>query len=333
MAILKPDEALLPVLPIMQRHGATCTPEEFHAAVNVTFHQFESEVYDQEHVDMWNSLPQQFSLFADDCLRRYPDAPAKMRMLDIGCGTGLASQCMLNSSLKPRIQSIDLLDTSSQMLRQASKRAEGWKIKGSIRTYEGLIDALPRDNRYELIVTCSVLHHVPDLPHFADEVKRRQTPGGIFLHMQDPNGDYSSDPELEKRSAEFSKKLLPESFYRFTPERVAGKLRRIITGKQKEDHTFKTNRALVESGIVKTPLAIAEIYAITDIHVADGNGISIRQMESWMPDYELLTTRSYGFFGVLWDTLPPNLRKVEEELIEKKAPNGLHVGAAWKLKN
>ena len=91
-------EALRPILEIMRRHGAQCTAEEFHAAVNVTFHNFESEVYDQEHVDMWESLPQQFDLFADDVLHSVPALPASLLVLDIGCGTRLASHCILQSA-------------------------------------------------------------------------------------------------------------------------------------------------------------------------------------------------------------------------------------------
>jgi 2-polyprenyl-3-methyl-5-hydroxy-6-metoxy-1,4-benzoquinol methylase len=314
----------------MKRHGAQCGPAEFHAAVNVTFHQFESEVYDTEHADMWNSLPQQFALFAQDCLHQQRYSPQSMRVLDIGCGTGLASQSLLNSVLGERIASVDLLDTSSEMLRRAGKRAAGWRVP--VETHEGLIDALPPGRKYDLIVTCSVLHHVPDLAHFVDEVRKHQAEGGIFLHLQDPNGDHANDPELKKRMAEFSRKLLPETLYRFTPKRVYGKLHRVLTGTDVEDYVFKTNQKLLQSGIVTSPLTVQEIYAITDIHVADGDGISICKMKAWMADYELLSTRSYGFFGVLWDTLPPRLRVVEEQLIQAGAQNGLHVGAAWKLK-
>jgi ubiquinone/menaquinone biosynthesis C-methylase UbiE len=280
---------------------------------------------------MWNSLPQQFALFAQDCLERYPDAPRAMRVLDIGCGTGLASQSLLKSALGERIKSVDLLDTSSEMLRQAAKRAATWSVP--VETHEGLIDALPPGRTYELIVTCSVLHHVPDLAHFAGEVRGHQADGGIFLHLQDPNGDYAADAELKKRTAEFSKKLLPEGCYRFTPKRIVEKLQRTLGGRQAEDYVSKTNRKLLQSGIVTSPLSVLEIYAITDIHVADGAGISIDRMKAWMPDYELLSRRSYGFFGALWDSLPPRLRVTEEQLIKSGAQNGLHVGAAWKLKS
>jgi hypothetical protein len=58
------------ILEIMCRRGVRVGATEFQTAVNITFHEFESEVYDQEHSDMWNSLPQQFELLVGDCLRQ-----------------------------------------------------------------------------------------------------------------------------------------------------------------------------------------------------------------------------------------------------------------------
>jgi ubiquinone/menaquinone biosynthesis C-methylase UbiE len=108
---------------IMLRHGARCTPIEFHAAVNVTFHNFESQAYDQEHADMWGSLPRQFALMIGDCLQQHPDTPKELRVLDIGAGTGLASHCLLGTRIGPRIKTIDTLDSSPAMLKQALRRS------------------------------------------------------------------------------------------------------------------------------------------------------------------------------------------------------------------
>lgn len=63
------DDPLAPLAEIMRRHGVRCSAAEFHAAVNVTFHRFEAEEYDQLHRDMWDSLPQQIALLSGDCQR------------------------------------------------------------------------------------------------------------------------------------------------------------------------------------------------------------------------------------------------------------------------
>src|SRR5664279_699350 len=124
---------------IMDRHGVRCSLEEFHQSVNVLFHDFESEIYDQVHRDMWESLPRQFELLVGDWLRCDSYAPREIRLLDIGCGTGLASDCLLKTAIGDRIKTIDLLDTSQAMLQQTSLRASGWKEPSVC--HEGLLDS------------------------------------------------------------------------------------------------------------------------------------------------------------------------------------------------
>jgi SAM-dependent methyltransferase len=316
---------------IMQRHGAKCSVEEFHNAVNVTFHEFESEVYDSEHKCMWESLPRQFALLIDDWLAGLPQVPRDIRLLDIGCGTGLATDSIVKTRVGKNLQSISLLDTSPAMLRRASERGAQWPKTPSI--HQGLLDSLEGQSRFDLIITCSVLHHVPDVPAFLRDVRRLQAPNGVFLHLQDPNGDYLNDPELASRTAEFAKQRTPEWMRRIAPRRIMRRLVREVTGKQPDDYVSKTNRKLLENGVVESSLTVRELYEITDIHVLDGEGIPVSRMRTWMPDYDLISTRSYGFWGELWSDLPPGLRTREEELISSRAPNGQYVGGIWKLRS
>ena len=329
MDIRSKAEVFEAIAQIMERHAARSSPEEFHAAVNVAFHENESEIYDQEHADMWRSLPEQFRLLADDAKRLFPNNSGGLHLLDIGCGTGLATDCLLKTELGERIELVDLLDTSPSMLRRAVERSASWGRRRTV-AHQGLLDALPSDRKYEIIVTCSVLHHVPDLGGFLDTVRRYQAPGGVFIHLQDPNADALNDPQLQLRIAQLHKWKVPDSIARFSPKRIAGRIYREVTGKQRNDYLARTNRSLLQSGIVKTPLTIAEIFAITDIHAVKGRGISIKRMKSWMPDYECVSQRSYGHFGVLWSDLPAKWKLIEEQLTRDQALNGSWVAAVWR---
>ena len=317
-----------PVAEICSRHGVRCSTAEFHAAVNVAFHRFESEHYDELHQDMWRSLPKQVQLLAEDCLEA--GAPERIRMLDIGCGTGLATDSLLKSPLGARVESVDLLDTSAAMLGRAQARRQGWGKPGE--ALEGLVESLAGRKRYNLIITSSVLHHVPDLTSFLHAVTALQQdePSALFLHLQDPNGDFLNDPGLLERTASCASGKPPEWLARLHPRRVMGRLLREIKGEQDSDYISRTNQELIRKGFLRSPLTTAEIFAITDIHAQDGDGISIRQMKSLLPGYALISSRSYGFFGVLASDLAPVQRAEEEKLIREKAPNGLHVEAAWR---
>lgn len=312
----------------MRRCGAVCSPAEFHHAVNVIFHKFESEVYDEVHSDMWASLPAQFGFIVSDCLQA-ASLPQGISLLDIGCGTGLATDSILKSLIGNRISKIDLLDTSKCMLRQAGKRAKAWSPP--VQLHEGLAETL-EGRQFDVIITCSVLHHVPDLAQFLNTVRKLQKPGGIFIHAQDPNYDYLRDPDLTARIAQASARRSPEWLNRLAPQRVIGRLVREFKGQQGQDYVSKAIRELVRQGITPKPLSVLELYALTDIHAREGEGISVERIRSWLPEYELLTVRSYGFYGKLRSELPAALQKEEDRLIAARAANGFHVAAAWRLR-
>jgi hypothetical protein len=127
-----------------------------------------------------------------------------------------------------------------------------------------------------------------------------------------------------------SSRKAPEWVARLHPRRVMGRLLREMKGEQGSDYISKTNQELIRNGFLRSPLTTNEIFAITDIHAQNGDGISVRQMKSFLPDYALISTRAYGFFGVLSSDLTPDQRAEENRLILEKAPNGFHVEAAWR---
>lgn len=320
------NDPLAPVAEILSRHGGRCSASDFHAAVNVTFHQFESEHYDELHQQMWDSLPAQIALLAGDCLQK--GAPERIRMLDIGSGTGLATDCLLRTALGERVETADLVDTSPAMLARATARRKQWNKPGE--AIEGLVESLVGKKQYDLIITCSVLHHVPDLPSFLNAVSELQkdVPHAIFLHLQDPNWDFRNDTDFLSRQA--AEKKAPEWIARLSPSRIFSRLAREMKGEQGQDYISRTNKVLLEQGVIQSPLTVAELFAITDIHAQEDDGISIKQIEGWLPGYELVSKRSYAFFGKLSSELAPAQREQEEAWIGQGALNGGYVGAAWR---
>jgi 2-polyprenyl-3-methyl-5-hydroxy-6-metoxy-1,4-benzoquinol methylase len=322
------------ILPILERHGTSLSVEEFHRQVNLHFHAVESRVYDAIHRDMWASLPPQFQLLAQDVLPSCSTA-RNFTLLDIGCGTGLSTDLLMKTALGRRITEVCLLDTSQEMLGRALARSTAWGVRVEGRV--GKVSDLPV-KPFDIVVACSVLHHIPFLADFLAEIALRQCPGGVFLHLQDPNRDYRTDPQLLERSAELLRSeeanapsMATQLLSRWNPVRLA---RRIVSGPEL-DYIAEVNRSLKDAGILRSPLRDEQIWTITDIHDApdQSTGISLSEMRSWLDSYDVVSVRSYGFFGRPVSRLPRKFVRREVALREKNALNGHFLSASWRKKS
>jgi len=327
------DRSPLGVLaPLIPRYGVTCSLEEFQEAVNVVFHDMESSLYDEIHVDMWKSLPRQFQLLADDIA--IASSATDLRLLDIGSGTGLSAVQLLETSLGSRIKTVHLLDTSTKMLDQAREKLTAYPVQ--VETTHGPSSSLDAGSGFDVIVTSSVLHHVPDLADFCGTVCRLQRDGGFFVHLQDPNADSHGTHSRVARECEWKQRSssgLAHSLGRWAPQRLASSLVRRLIGRQNRTYIDRTNDELIARGVIRQPMSAIDIWAVTDIHIGSGQGISVLELKDLLPSHRLLATRSYGFFSVLENCLPDDLKAIERELIQQQSLEGCYVSAAWQKRS
>jgi 2-polyprenyl-3-methyl-5-hydroxy-6-metoxy-1,4-benzoquinol methylase len=317
-AATSPDH-LARLRPIMEAAGASLDAAAFHTAVNSIFHACGAPYYDKLHAHMWESLPQQLQLLASDFLSLYPPPNPKMSALDLGCGTGLAAELILQTRLGAFIRQVDLADPSQEMLDVAGMRESILAVRH--RMMRGTIHSLPARARYDVILACCVLQHVPDLPELLRQVSIRQQPGAIFLHLQDANLDHHDDPERVKRVER------QRNGGRARAARLFGRL-----GRGAATELSKINEELVRRNIVTRALTESEIRTVVDLCAEGMRAISIRQMKTLLPDYELVSCRSYAFFGVLASALSTRYRSQERALIAARAPNGSQIAGIWRKK-
>jgi SAM-dependent methyltransferase len=322
-AALAPDP-LARLIPIMEARGVKLPPSAFHGAVKVAFFAAGATAYDEVSRSLWESLPEQFQRLAGDYLSQYVPVSAKMSALDLGCGTGMSAELMLRTRFGAFVRQIDLLDPSQEMLdvcgtRESLRSIRHRPIRGSIRD-------LPARFHYDLIVAGCVLQHVPDLPDFLRQVSLRQKAGGIFLHVQDPNADALFDHERLERVERLARSL------RIRPSTLLKRLSAAGPWSRRSGRAVqfdRINEELLRSGVIAAPMTEAEIRLVADLPAHDGRGISLRHMATLLPDYQLVSARSYAFFGELISDLPPAYRKTERALIAQNAMNGGQVAAIW----
>jgi 2-polyprenyl-3-methyl-5-hydroxy-6-metoxy-1,4-benzoquinol methylase len=318
----------------MEKYGTTLPPDQFQQQLNIIFHRHEAKVYDVIHKPMWDSLPRQFALLADDLRRQKPALPERITMLDVGCGTGLASDLLLRTVIGPRIGHIDLLDTSTEMTRCCALRAGSWGVEHSFFT--GIMESLPANKSYDVVVACSLLHHLPDLHTFFSHLSSLQVEGGLFMHLQDPNGDGLQNDSLRHlmqarvEQLKQSAPLPPQPHAPSAPlMALIRRLKRAIFGSRDCNYLEKTNKDLLDAGIIARPMSASDIWAVTDLHVATGQGISLDKLKGMLPDYRLLSRRTYSFFGKLESELPLFFQKEESRLIDVCSKEGGQLAAVW----
>jgi len=111
---------------------------------------------------------------ADAIVRQVAPTRA-MKGLEYGSGTGL-----LSFMLRPHLGAITLIDTSAGMLEVADRKIAGTGDAG-MRTLriDLLTDTAPQE-RYDIVYSLMVLHHVPDTPGILRRFHDVLSPGGVL---------------------------------------------------------------------------------------------------------------------------------------------------------
>lgn len=96
------------------------------------------------------------------------------RVLDVGCGTGILLERMGRNGAGTLLAG---LDPVFGMLRVAWSR-----LRGVASLATGRAESLPfRDETFDTVISCSVLHYVDDPPSALREVARVLVPGGHMV--------------------------------------------------------------------------------------------------------------------------------------------------------
>jgi 2-polyprenyl-3-methyl-5-hydroxy-6-metoxy-1,4-benzoquinol methylase len=308
--------------PIFVEKGLVNSLEEFHQIVNLAYHAEESKEYDVAHRHMRRTIPRQLEALINACARAGLLHQPRLRALDVGCGTGLSAEMLLNSPVGPRVTTIDLLDTSAEMLAKCAQRP-AIKERGG-RLVHGSLDCIPQGPPYDVILVCSVLHHLEDLGRFCAFSSDHQAPGGVLIHLQDPNGDYLDDPDLRLRMRQ-----LQRSWW----TRIGWIRKRMSPLRHLHHHgpglTSRVNQRLTQGRSIRAPLDELELWRIVDLRVHDGHGISIQALASMLPEYRIVARRTWSFYGELASELPWWLRFRDWKLECAGNLNGMHLGGAW----
>jgi ubiquinone/menaquinone biosynthesis C-methylase UbiE len=120
------------------------------------------------------------------------------RVLDIGCGTGMATMLAAGMATEGLVAAVD---HSPEMVLEARRRNGEAVRAGRVRVQQGNVSALPfGDGTFDKIIGIETFYFWPDSLTALRELQRVASPGGLLV-LEMENSREAQDPEAVARRA------------------------------------------------------------------------------------------------------------------------------------
>ena len=121
----------------------------------------------------------------------------KANVLELGCGTGSFLEFLLAQDISSYIG----VDISEEMTKRAREKSLKFSSPISIDFYtaaaEDFIEEMKKRNKkFDIIFSCSFLHHLFDPKNFLNSIKDIISPDGAYIALHEPNISARNKPSL-----------------------------------------------------------------------------------------------------------------------------------------
>lgn len=134
--------------------------------------------YDARHPEIFNDVEQARlgAAIARAVAAAAAGRPTPIRALDVGCGTGNVTAHLIRAGA-----TVTAADLSATFLELVEHRFKGTGALAGVARLNGRDLAPIADGAFDLVVTYSVLHHVPEYLSLVREMARVTAPGGVMF--------------------------------------------------------------------------------------------------------------------------------------------------------
>jgi ubiquinone/menaquinone biosynthesis C-methylase UbiE len=265
--------------------------------VNRLFHAAEAKDYDRRHPEIRDELP---ALWHEMLAVAKPYAPAQgWQVLDFGCGTGFASEQILNELGRDRVAHLTCFDASPEMLEKCRT-----KLQGSVRETRFLSsfdELLASPVKHHLMATNSVLHHLPSPYATLHALERILTADAIYCAGHEPSQRYYRNAECQRLAKAFRKEWKWRKY--LSPGQWVAKAADLFD--RSPSPAREAAEAAFAKGLFSQKPTTGIIKQLVDFHVPQSQtghsaslGFDVETLEAGFgPGWQRLWAKSYNHLG------------------------------------
>jgi SAM-dependent methyltransferase len=305
--------------------------EELVQRLNGLFHSVEAPHYDRRHQEIIEELPPVWRAM----IGRAEAAVAgkTWSILDFGCGTGFEAQQVVSVLQAERIASLVCYDPSAEMLAACRRKLAPQCSRAAFT--DSLDEVRKGPRRFNVLLTNSLLHHMPRPWETVESLAPLLEPGTIWLQGHEPSRRFFQNAEC---LAAYTAYVRDYRWRRFlSPKKYAGRLGRWLRGERTPaDATARRSHA---EGLFHRRPPASVVGWLVDYHVAHnaeqaraGKGFDFREMEEqFRARWQLHWAASYSFMGPVGESaLAPRWKRLAMLLEQKYPQDGADFCCVWR---
>lgn len=323
------------MMKLLEPYGPQLPLQHLVFAVNQIYHDFEALDYDARHPEVYEQLPRlwrgmtSLALSIGRC--------DTWSVLDFGCGTGFEAAQLLRN-LPPHIRlHLTCYDPSPAMVARC-RAAIGPLLPAAVFCSD-LQTAAAHGQPYNLLITNSLLHHLPDPPATIAGLLPMLDTGALWLAGHEPSRRFYQNSLCRATYARFlrarrwRKFLSPALYWQRLSERIGSRMGWASSPAR------QTAAEAVRRGLFLRPPPARLISLLVDFHVAHsaeeasaGRGFDFQQMaRDFAPAWHLVWVKTYAFMGSSYEGQLSRRWAAQARMLAQQFPHdGANFCAIWK---